>query len=71
MSDVISSHCVLARTGGDEFAVLIRETDANKMAGDLLRACRHRIALGDIDVSVGASICVAFADHSGRPTRTS
>ena len=62
MDSVIGHGGVLARTGGDEFSVLVSGADANAMAGDILRACRHRIALGDIDVSVGASIGVAFAE---------
>ena len=62
MDGVIGAGGALARTGGDEFSVLVRGADPNVMAGEILRACRHRIALGDIDVSVGASIGVAFAE---------
>lgn len=62
MDAAIGGRGVLARTGGDEFSVLVRGTEPNAMAGELLRACRHRISLGDIDVSVGASIGVAFAE---------
>ncbi|MEZ5246369.1 MAG: bifunctional diguanylate cyclase/phosphodiesterase [Acidimicrobiales bacterium] len=67
MDDVIGTGGALARTGGDEFSVLVRGADANVMAGEILRACRHRIALGDIDVSVGASIGVAFAEPGIEP----
>ena len=67
MDGVIGHGGVLARTGGDEFSVLVRGGDANELAGDLLRACRHRIALGDIDVSVGASIGVAFTEPGVDP----
>lgn len=62
MTEAVGEDGVLARTGGDEFSVLVREADPNRLAGDLLRACRRRIALGDVDVSVGASIGVAFAE---------
>ncbi|MEQ8841779.1 MAG: EAL domain-containing protein [Acidimicrobiales bacterium] len=62
MSDVVGEVGVLARTGGDEFSVLVHGTDADLLAGELLRACRQRFTLGDIDVSIGASIGVAFAE---------
>ena len=45
--------------------MLVRGGDSNRLARDLLRGCRHRIALGDLDVSVGASIGVAVADPGG------
>jgi diguanylate cyclase (GGDEF)-like protein len=67
MDGVIGNGGALARTGGDEFSVLVRGADANVMAGEILRACRHRIALGDLDVSVGASIGVAFAEPGVDP----
>ncbi len=62
MEAVVGAGGVLARTGGDEFSILVHDAEPNQLAGDLLRACRHRIALGDVDVSVGASLGVAFAE---------
>ena len=62
MEAAIGAGGVLARTGGDEFSVLVRDADPDTIAGDVLRVCRRRIALGDIDVSVGASIGVALAE---------
>ncbi|MEM7142076.1 MAG: bifunctional diguanylate cyclase/phosphodiesterase [Actinomycetota bacterium] len=67
MEHAVGGAGVLARTGGDEFSVLVRQGDANGIAGELLKVCRHRIALGDIDVSVGASIGVAFAEPDVAP----
>ena len=67
MDAAIGHGGVLARTGGDEFSVLVRDADPNLMAGDILRVCRHRIALGDIDVSVGASIGIAFTEPGVDP----
>ena len=64
MEAAIGAGGVLARTGGDEFSVLVRDADPDTIAGDVLRVCRRRIALGDIDVSVGASIGVALAESN-------
>ncbi len=61
MTKVVGELGVLARIGGDEFAVAVREGRADRLAADLLRSCRRRVALGDIDVSIGASIGVAVA----------
>ena len=58
---------MLARVGGDEFSVLVRNADPNLLAGEILTACRRRIPLGDVDVSVGASIGVAFAEDDTDP----
>jgi diguanylate cyclase (GGDEF)-like protein len=63
----VGANGVLARTGGDEFTVLIFAADANTIAGDILRACRTRIPLGDVDVSVGASVGIAFAEPGVEP----
>ncbi|MDW3219812.1 MAG: bifunctional diguanylate cyclase/phosphodiesterase [Acidimicrobiales bacterium] len=68
MEEAIGGRGVLARVGGDEFAVLVRNADPNFLAGELLKVCRHRIPLGDVDVSVGASIGVAFAETAVEPT---
>ncbi len=61
MQETVGSNGVLARIGGDEFAVTVSEGEADRIAANLLRDCRRRLALGDIEVSIGASIGVAFS----------
>lgn len=61
MSETVGRRGVLARIGGDEFAVAVRTGPAERVGTELLQACRQRIALGDIDVSIGASVGVALA----------
>ena len=57
---------VIARMGGDEFAVLLRETDAataQRVATDLLTEIRHHTAaIGGQRVSMTASIGVALLE---------
>lgn len=60
---VIGHRGVLARVGGDEFAIATFVDDPARLASDVLRACRRRIALGDVDVSIGASIGIAEAEE--------
>lgn len=59
--DVIAHRGVLARVGGDEFAIACFVDNPERVAMDVLRASRRRVALGDIDVSIGASIGIADA----------
>ncbi len=59
MNDVVADDQVLARIGGDEFAIAVFEGDPDRVASDILHACRRRVTLDEIDVSVGASIGVA------------
>lgn len=59
--DVIAHRGVLARVGGDEFAIACFVDHPQKLATDVLRASRRRIALGEVDVSIGASIGIADA----------
>jgi len=61
MNETVGHRGVLARIGGDEFAVAVRRGPAERVGAELLRACRQRVALGDIDVSIGASVGIAFA----------
>ncbi len=63
MEETVGPRGVLARIGGDEFAVVVRSGDAERVAAELLRACRRRVSLGDIEVSIGASIGVALASR--------
>ncbi len=65
MTGVVGHRGTLARTGGDEFAVLAHCPDPETLAFELLQACRHRVTLGEIDVGVGASIGLAFAAPNG------
>jgi diguanylate cyclase (GGDEF)-like protein len=59
---------VIARMGGDEFAVLLRETDAataQRVATDLLGEVRHHaVAIGGQRVSMTASIGVALLEDA-------
>jgi diguanylate cyclase (GGDEF)-like protein len=61
LSSVIAHRGALARVGGDEFTIAVFTDDASGVAGDVLRACRRRVALGDVDVSIGASLGIAVA----------
>ncbi|MEM9465936.1 MAG: bifunctional diguanylate cyclase/phosphodiesterase [Actinomycetota bacterium] len=58
---VIGDRGALARVGGDEFTIAVFIEDAAALANDVLRACRRRVALGDVDVSIGASLGIAAA----------
>jgi diguanylate cyclase (GGDEF)-like protein/PAS domain S-box-containing protein len=64
----ISSHDTLARIGGDEFAVLLRNRvmeDSAVIANGLLEAIRgFRLRWGDRDIDVGASIGVVPVDEN-------
>ncbi|MEM9203251.1 MAG: bifunctional diguanylate cyclase/phosphodiesterase [Actinomycetota bacterium] len=52
---------VLARAGGDEFTIAVFVDDVDLVANDVLQACRRRVALADVDVSIGASLGIAAA----------
>ncbi|MEM8704872.1 MAG: bifunctional diguanylate cyclase/phosphodiesterase [Actinomycetota bacterium] len=62
LDDMLDNRGVLARVGGDEFTVAVTHGDPLVIATDLLRACRRRVALGDVDVSIGASVGIADAE---------
>ena len=61
LEDVIGDRGALARVGGDEFTIAVFVDDAAALANDVLRACRRRVALADVDVSIGASLGIAEA----------
>ena len=61
LGSVIGDRGVLARVGGDEFTIAVFAYDAHTVANDVLRACRRRVPLGDVDVSIGASLGIADA----------
>ncbi len=56
IAEEVGDDGVVARFGGDEFAVLVDADVAHDVARRLVAACRHRVPLGDLDVSVGVSI---------------
>ena len=68
LDEILAERGVLARVGGDEFTVAVTAGDPLVIATDLLRACRRRVALGDVDVSIGASIGVADAETGVEPS---
>ena len=61
LEGVIGDRGALARVGGDEFTIAVFVDDAAALANDVLRACRRRVALADVDVSIGASLGIAAA----------
>ena len=69
LEGVLSAEDVLARVGGDEFAILAAFQDpagANVLADRLLRDLRKPFALNGVELVVGASIGIALSD----PKRT-
>ncbi|HVM02116.1 MAG TPA: EAL domain-containing protein [Acidimicrobiales bacterium] len=66
LQEVVRAHDTVARVGGDEFAVLLEDTDpeeASRVAGRLLDALRRPVAVGGTEVVVTASVGVATTDH--------
>ena len=61
LESVIADRGALARVGGDEFTIAVFVDDVTGVANDVLRACRRRFALADVDVSIGASLGIAAA----------
>jgi diguanylate cyclase (GGDEF)-like protein/PAS domain S-box-containing protein len=64
----------VARTGGEEFTIVIGEllynTDAEKVARDLLSDFQRRFSLGDVDLQLSASIGIAlYPDHGTEGTQ--
>lgn len=67
----VRAHDLVARLGGDEFAVLLTslrgEGEAAPVLRRMLATLREPIRLADgTEVSIGASIGIAFAPHHGR-----
>lgn len=58
---IVGYRGAIARVGGDEFTIAVFVDDAAALANDVLRACRRRVALADVDVSIGASLGIAEA----------
>ena len=61
LEEIIGDRGALARVGGDEFTIAVFVEDAAMVANDVLRACRRRVPLKDVDVSIGASLGIAAA----------
>jgi diguanylate cyclase (GGDEF)-like protein/PAS domain S-box-containing protein len=63
---------LISRLGGDEFAVVLGEVDdveARLVAERILAAIRQPIRVGSIDVTIGATMGIAFADPSDTSSR--
>ena len=64
----------MARTGGEEFTVVIGEllynTDAEKVACDLLTGFQRRFSVGEMELQLSASIGIAlYPDHGTEGTQ--
>ena len=62
---------VIARLGGDEFAVLLEISDPSEVrtvAGRILDALGGPIAIGDVEVAIGASIGMASTHPATTPS---
>ncbi|WP_234816501.1 diguanylate cyclase domain-containing protein [Mycolicibacterium agri] len=72
LTHAVRPHDVIARTGGDEFAVLFADgvdlTTARARAGAMLEALRGPFELDPIRVQVDASVAIAlYPDHCQHP----
>jgi len=67
LSSQVQDSDTIARFGGDEFGVLLPEAapeDAGQLASRILQALHEKLAVGDRELHVGASIGVAhFPEH--------
>jgi diguanylate cyclase (GGDEF)-like protein len=73
MAGLVDHGDVLARFGGDEFAVLARRSDASelqRLAGALVSALRRPFEMGELTVVVTASVGVAYAPDHARDVTT-
>ena len=73
LSKVVRAPAQLARTGGDEFAVLLEDVPdlpaVRAYAGTLLESLNAPVAMDQITVQVDASIAIAFCPgHCDHPT---
>jgi len=69
MSAALRPGALLARMGGDEFALLVRAPDRTSLDEELrqaLRACPASLTVEDLDVPVRASVGVASRDRGDR-----
>lgn len=69
LSGAIKKHDAVARVGGDEFLVLLREVESGEMALQVAERLNHLIgepiSIDGIDIHVGGSIGVAvYPDHA-------
>jgi diguanylate cyclase len=69
LTDTVPADCLVARQGGDEFLIVLRDTDevgACKIASLAIAALSQPFALRDAEQVLGASIGIAFHPEHGR-----
>ena len=69
----VGPHAVLARVGGDEFALVVRlegDTEPQALAGSILAALGEPVHVDGVEVPTGASVGVALAGVDGTRVET-
>ena len=69
LKDLVQDQSLVARIGGDEFAVIIEQKSeahaVRRLAQKIVDDLRRTITIGEASVEIGASVGLAFGDGSG------